>query len=160
EGLLPLFSPALTGAKLNLAGLAKLEKARRVAPPEAITAAEQWGPFMHVLTEKLSAKDKQALIAQTEMRKAEVDAWQKLPARVKKLEAALKSPRLKKASQLYELLSKSPGDEILLLLYQSQVRLVQDRIRTYFQKYLPLSQEITDAEVEAKGVAPGTPKFR
>jgi tRNA nucleotidyltransferase (CCA-adding enzyme) len=160
DGLLPLFSPALGGAKLNIPGLAKLEKVRRVMPQEALTQAANWGPFLHVLTEKLNAKEKQALVKQTEMRKAEVDAWQKLPARVKKLEAALKSPRLKKPSQIYELLAKSPGDEILLLLYQSQVRLVQDRIRNYYQKYLPVSQEITDAEVEAKGVAAGTPKFR
>ena len=39
DGLLPLFSPALAGAKLNLAGLAKLEKARRLLPQEAVTAA-------------------------------------------------------------------------------------------------------------------------
>jgi tRNA nucleotidyltransferase (CCA-adding enzyme) len=160
DGLLPLFSPALAGAKGNLLGLAKLEKARRLMPQEMMTAAANWGPFLHVLTEKLNAKERQELIAQTEMRKAEVDAWQKLPARVKKLESALKSPKLKKPSQVYEVLSKAPGDEILLLLYQSQLRLVQDRIRNYFQKYLPMSQEITDAEVEAKGLTPSTPKFR
>ena len=34
EGLLALISPALTGAKLNLAGLAKLEKAQKLLPPE------------------------------------------------------------------------------------------------------------------------------
>src|SRR5262245_13274235 len=34
EGMLALFSPSLAGAKLNLAGLAKLEKARRLLPPE------------------------------------------------------------------------------------------------------------------------------
>src|SRR5262245_29620690 len=37
DGLLALFSPALTGPKLNLAGLAKLEKVRRLLPPEQIT---------------------------------------------------------------------------------------------------------------------------
>ena len=160
DGLLPLFSPALAGAKLNLAGLAKLEKARRQLPQESITPAASWGPFLHVLTEKLNAKEKQALIKQTEMRKAEVDAWQKLPARAKKLEGALKSARLKKPSQIYDLLSKAPSDEVLFLLYNSAARLIQDRIKNYLQKYMPLSQEITDAEVEAKGAAPGTPKFQ
>ena len=56
DGLLPLFSPALAGAKLNLAGLAKLEKARRQLPQESITPAASWGPFLHVLTEKLNAR--------------------------------------------------------------------------------------------------------
>src|SRR5262249_27973571 len=102
EGLLALFSPALTGAKLNLAGLQKLEKARRLLPQDSASTAANWGPFVHVLTEKLSARDKQALIKQTEMRKAEVDAWQKLPGRAKKLETTLRSARLKKPSQIYE----------------------------------------------------------
>ena len=136
----------------------KLEKARRLLPPEA--GDPGWGPFLFVLTEHLSAKDKLALIKQTDMRKSHVDAWQKLAARAKKLEATLKSPRLKKPSQIYEVLSKTPADEILFSLYHSQVRLIQDRIRNYLQKYIPLSQEITDAEVEAKGVTPGTPKFQ
>jgi tRNA nucleotidyltransferase (CCA-adding enzyme) len=160
EGLLALFSPALTGAKLNLAGLAKLEKARRLLPPEAGAPASSWGPFLYVLTENLSQKEKLALIKQTEMRKPEVDSWQKLPARAKKLELALKSARLRKPSQIFDLLSKTPSDEILFLLYHSPLRLIQDRIKNYVQKYLPLSQEITDAEVEAKGVTPGTPKFQ
>jgi hypothetical protein len=160
EGLLALMSPALTEAKLNLPGLAKLEKVRRLLPPEAGTAAANWGPFLHVFTEPLSAKEKAALIKQIEMSKPEVDAWQKLPARAKKLETALKSARLKKPSQIYDVLSKAPADEVQYLLYQSTQRLVQDRIRNYFQKYLALAQEITDAEVEAKGVVPGTPKFK
>src|SRR4029079_16775118 len=83
-----------------------------------------------------------------------------LPARAKKLEAALKSARLKKASQIFDLLSKTQTDEILFLLYHSGARLVLDRIKNYLQKYLPTSQEITDAEVEAKGVTAGTPKLQ
>jgi tRNA nucleotidyltransferase (CCA-adding enzyme) len=160
DGLLALFSPALTQTKLNLPGLVKLEKARRLLPAETMTAAANWGPFLYVLTEKLNPKEKQALIKRTEMRKSEVDAWQKLPLRSKKLETALKSARLKKPSQIYDLLIHALGDELLFLLYNSQVRLIQDRIKNYLQKYIPLSQEITDAEVEAKGVAPGTPKFQ
>src|SRR5882724_2860544 len=160
EGFLALFSPALTGPKLNLAGLAKLEKARKLLPPESITPASSWPPFLYVLTEKLNPKEKQALVRQTEMRKSEVDAWQKLPLRSKKLDTAVRSARLKKPSQIYDLLTKAPADELLFLLYHSGVRLVQDRIKNYLQKYIPLSQEITDAEVEASGVPFGSPKFQ
>jgi tRNA nucleotidyltransferase (CCA-adding enzyme) len=160
DGLLPLFSPALSGLKLNLAGLVKMEKLRRLLPPEAINPAASWGPFLYVLAEKLNPREKLALIKQTEMRKSEVDSWQKLPARAKKLEGALRSARLKKPSQIFDLLSKAPADEILFLMYHSPVRLIQDRIRNYLQKYIPLSQEITDAEVEATGVPPGAPKFQ
>jgi tRNA nucleotidyltransferase (CCA-adding enzyme) len=158
EGLLALISPALTGSKLNLAGLTKLEKAQKLSPPDVATVS--WGPFLHALTEPLNAKERQALIDHIEMSKAEVDAWKKLPARATKLETALKSARLKKPSQIYAVLVKAPSDEILFLLYQSPLRLVQDRIRNYLQKYIALAQEITDAEVEAKDVKPGTPKFQ
>ena len=36
---------------------------------------------------------------------------------------------------------------------------MQDRIRAYYQKYLPLAQEVTEEQVAATGVKPGTPKF-
>ena len=112
----------------------KLEKARRLLPPEA--GDPGWGPFLYVLTEHLSAKDKLALIKQTEMRKSHVDAWQKLPGRARKLESALKSTRLKKPSQIFGVVAKAPPDEILFLLI-IPVRLIQDRIRNYLQKYIP-----------------------
>jgi len=160
DGYLPLFSPALAGSKLNLAGLAKLERVRRLLPPEFGADAAGFGPFLYVLTETLTAKEKEALIKRLQMRKSEVDVWQKLPARSKKLETALRSAKLKKPSQIYDVLSKAPAAEIVFLLYQSSLRLAQDRIRNYLQKYIPLSQEITDAEVEAKGVEPGTAKLQ
>ncbi len=162
DGFLPLFSPALSGPELNLAGLAKLEKVRRLLPvlKAWAAAAPGFGPFLYALTEPLNSTEKAAMAKRLQMRKAEVDVWQKLPARSKKLETALRSAKLKKASQIYDVLSKAPVDEIVFLLSQSPLRLVQDRVRNYLQKYIPLSQEITDAEVEAKGVAPGTPKFQ
>ena len=50
-------------------------------------------------------------------------------------------------------------DEVLMVLYDSAQRVVQDRIRAYYQKYLPLAQEVTEEQVAATGVKPGTPKF-
>jgi hypothetical protein len=89
-----------------------------------------------------------------------VGAWQKLEAAAKKLEKDLKSPKLQKASQLYQALQKAPGEQVLYLLVYSTQRIVPDRIRNYFQKYLPASLEITDEIVAAAGVNPGTPKFQ
>ena len=90
----------------------------------------------------------------------EIGGSQKLPGTAKKLEKELKSPKLQKASQLYQVLSKAPGEAILYLLVYSEQRLVQDRIKNYFQKYLPASLEITDEMVAATGAAPGGPKFQ
>ncbi len=159
EKLLPLFSPALSGPKLNLAGLARLEKARRFWSPEVDLRGMSWGPFLFALTEKLTAKERLDLIKATAMTKADVNGWQQLPARAKKTESKLKSASLKRPSQIYEAVLAAPASDILFLLYHSPIRLVQDRIRNYFQKYLQTAMEVTEAEVVAAGAVPGTPKF-
>jgi hypothetical protein len=92
--------------------------------------------------------------------KREIELWQKLEVKAKKLEKDLKSAKLQKPSHVYSLLSKSPGDQFLFLLAHSSERLVHDRIRNYLQKYLPSAQEVTDKDVLATGAKPGTPKFQ
>jgi tRNA nucleotidyltransferase (CCA-adding enzyme) len=159
-GLVGIFSPALTGPKLSVASIAKLEKLRRLLPAGNGIRPAGIGPFLFVLTEKLSQRERADLIRALEMHKQEVDLWQKLEPRAKKLEHALKSPRLRLPSQVYQTLVKAPGDELLFLLYRSQLRTVQDRIRNYLQKYLPAAQEVTDADVEKAGAKPGTPKYQ
>ena len=116
--------------------------------------------FLSVLLENLNAKDRTALIKNASLERGEVAAWQKLEGSAKKLERELKADKLKKASQLYQVLIKAPGEQVLWLMVYSAQRLVQDRIKNYFEKYLPLSQEITDETVALTGVTPGTPKFQ
>jgi len=157
--LLALFSPALAGAKLNLPGMARFEKNCRLLPDDPLTRAARFGPFLYALTEKLTPKEKQALIKAAEMRKAELDPWQKLDARAKKLETALRSARIKKASQVYQIMSAAEPDEILFQLYHSSLKPVQERMRNYYQKSLPLLQEITPEEWATVEGKPGTPKY-
>jgi tRNA nucleotidyltransferase/poly(A) polymerase len=158
-GLLPLFSPALAGAKLNLAGIQRFEKNSRLLPDDAPSRAARVGPFLYALTEKLSAKEKQALVKATEMTKAEIEPWQKLEARAKKLETSLRAARIKKASQVYHIMTAAAPDEILFQLYHSTLKPVQERMRNYYQKYLPLLQEITPEEWATIEGKPGTPKY-
>ncbi len=158
-GLLTLFSPALTGPKLNLLGLARLEKATRMAPQNTAWREARIGPFLYVLTEKLTAKEQQALAKGVELTKAETDAWHKLEARAKKLETALRSVRIKKASQVYALVSPAEPDLVLFLLYHSGLKPVQERLRNYFQKYLPAVEEITPEEWATVEGKPGTPRY-
>ena len=150
----------MTGTKLNLAGMVKFEKNCRLLPDDAPSREARFGPFLYVLTEKLTAKEKQSLIKATEMRKAEVDAWQKLEARARKLEAALRSARIKKASQVYQIMSVAEPDEVLFQLYHSALKPVQERMRSYYQKSLPLLQEIAPEEWAAVEGKPGTPKHK
>jgi tRNA nucleotidyltransferase (CCA-adding enzyme) len=159
EGLLKIISPALDSGKLNLAGLQKLEKSFHLAAEGNGLRPERLGPFLFVLTEKLNPKERAALIKATDLHKPEVDLWQTLEARARKLEALLKASRIKKPSQIYQIVSKAAGDEAVFLLYHSQNKVVQERIRNYIQKYIPLAQEFPAAELEAIEAKPGTPKF-
>jgi len=159
EGLLTLISPALTGAKSNLAGIGKLDKMSRLLQDDTRTRGARLGPFLYALTEKLTPKEKQALIKATELSKADVDLWQKLEARAKKLETALRSARIRKPSQVYQIVVSAQPDELLFLLYHSALKPVQERLKNYFQKYLPLVQEITPEEWAALEPKPGTPKY-
>jgi tRNA nucleotidyltransferase/poly(A) polymerase len=158
-GLLTLFSPVLAGPKINLPGITKFERLSRLLPDDARSRAARLGPFLWALTEKFTPKEKQALIATTEMPKAQLDQWQKLEARAKKLETALRSARIRKASQVYHLVSPAAPDEVLFLLYHSPLKPVQERLRNYYQKYLPLIQEITPEEWAALESKPGTPRY-
>jgi tRNA nucleotidyltransferase/poly(A) polymerase len=157
--LLALFSPALTGPKINLAGIARLEKMSRMLPDDLRTRAARFGPFLCALTEKLTPKEKQALIKATEMPKADVDLWQKLDARAKKLETALRSQRVRKASQVYQIVCSAAPDEVLFVMYHSALKPVQERMRNHFQKYLVTVQEITPEEWATVPGTPGTPKY-
>jgi tRNA nucleotidyltransferase (CCA-adding enzyme) len=159
EKLIELYSPALAGPKLNLAAFQKLQKARQLVPGGVEFRVHGMPLFLSVLLEKLSAKERAALVKTAGLSTAEVNASQKLDGVAKKLERDLKSAKLQKASHLYQALVNAPGEAILYLLLHSAQRIVQDRIKNYFQKHLPASLEITDEMVAATGVAPGTPKF-
>jgi tRNA nucleotidyltransferase/poly(A) polymerase len=159
QKLLTLFSPAFTGPKVNVAGLTKLQKARQTVPAGVKFPVENLGLFLFFLTEKLTPKEKAALVKATAMRKAELELWQGLEGRAKKLERELKAAKLNRPSLVYNAGIKAAGDEILFLLARTQLRLVQDRLRNYLQKYLPMAQEVTEEEVKATGVQPGSPKW-
>jgi len=158
-GLLALFSPALSGPKLNLPGIQRFEKNSRLLPDDPASRTARLGPFLYALTEKLSPKEKQAFVKTLEMTKAELDPWQKLETRAKKLETSLRAARVKKASQVYQIMNAAAPDEILFQLYHSTFKPVQERMRNYYQKYLPLLQEITPEEWATVEGKPGTPKY-
>jgi tRNA nucleotidyltransferase/poly(A) polymerase len=160
EGLLNLFVPGLGGAKLNSAGFQKLAKAKAMIPFGATFPVDWYAISMWCLTQPLTPKERAALIKNTRMTKKEVEPWDQLETRAKKLENALKSARLSKASQIYETLLKARGEETLLLFLKSNQRLVQDRIKNHFTKYLSTALDVSDQEVaDASGLSPSDPKF-
>jgi tRNA nucleotidyltransferase (CCA-adding enzyme) len=158
-GLASLFLPGAAESRFNLGGVAKLEKLFKMLPDDTRSRPARFGPFLYALTEKMSPKEKQILAKAADLGKAELDQWQKLEAHAKKLETALRSPRIRKASQVYHLVTGAPPDEILFLLYHSPLKPVQERLKNYFQKYVPMVQEITPEEWATVEGKPGTPKY-
>jgi tRNA nucleotidyltransferase/poly(A) polymerase len=156
-GLLKLVSPALAGEKLNLAGLSRFEKQTHSVFPAG--TEDGWLAFLTVLLEKISPKDRAAAIKALALPADEIKAFQKLEAGAKKRESALKSAKIHKPSQVWEVLRDADTSEVLMVVYDSGIRVVQDRIRAYYQKYLPAAQEVTEDLVAAAGHKPGTPKF-
>ncbi|MEQ1887194.1 MAG: hypothetical protein ABL967_19180, partial [Bryobacteraceae bacterium] len=147
EKLIELLSPALAGPKLNLPVFTKLQKARQMVPFGADFHLSALPLFLNVLFEKLNPKERAAVCKAAQISKAEQNAAQKLDAIAKKLEKDLKNPKLVRPSQVYSLISKAPGEAVLFLLVHSDQRLVQDRLKNYFQKYVPTAMEVTDESV-------------
>ncbi|MGO9231448.1 MAG: hypothetical protein ACLQKA_19840 [Bryobacteraceae bacterium] len=145
-GLLALFSPVLAEGHGYRAGLAKFEKITRMLPDAAEIRAARFGPFLCALTEKLPPREKQALAKRLQFSRADTNHWLQLEAKSKKLSSVLRSPRLRKPSQIYHAICSAAPDQMMFLLYASPLKPVQDRLRAYFQKYLPAIEEITPEE--------------
>jgi tRNA nucleotidyltransferase (CCA-adding enzyme) len=159
ETLLYLFSPALTGPKLNLPGFQKLHKARQSLPFGIPIAVHWYALFLLLLLEKLTPRERAQVVAAAAIPKQDLEAASKLEARSARVEKELATANLQRPSSLYALLNKLPGEILLYLLMRSGQRLVLDRTRNYLQKYLPAAQEITEKDVIERGGQPGTPKF-
>lgn len=157
HGLLVAISKSLTGAALNVAGLDRFEKLFQSVMPPGTTGGML--AFLLTLVEKLNAKDRAEALAAFELSAADAAELKKLDGKAKKLDAELKTPRMARPSNLWELLHEASVDEVMTVLMHSTARPVQDRIRAWFEKYQPMAAEVTDEEVEATGVKPGTPKF-
>ncbi|MFN9298846.1 MAG: hypothetical protein ACK6DZ_14215, partial [Acidobacteriota bacterium] len=79
-------------------------------------------------------------------------------AKVRSLETTLKSAKLQKPSLVYAALADVPAEIIFVLLGKTSLRLVQDRIKNFLQKYLPAAVEITGEDVLREGADPLSPK--
>jgi tRNA nucleotidyltransferase (CCA-adding enzyme) len=160
DKLLAPILPGHTAQKLNLSGFARLQKARQLIPFGVDVPVDNLALFLFLLTEEFAAAERAAFVKTAGVKKAELDLIKQLQAESKKLERDLRSARVTKASHVYQVLLKAPGEQVLYLFLTSPHRQVQDRIRNFLQKYLPAAAEITDRQVAAEGVEPDTPKFK
>jgi tRNA nucleotidyltransferase/poly(A) polymerase len=160
EKLLGLFSPASSGSKLNIAGFSKLLKAKQSVPFGVEFPIRNFGLFFHTLTEKLSDRERKLLIKKCRLSKRDAAAPAELEKRAKKLERALQSAKLKRASLVFELLRSTPGEDILFMAMHSGKRIVHDRIKNYLTKYLEVANDVTDKDLAYLNLDPSSPKFQ
>jgi tRNA nucleotidyltransferase (CCA-adding enzyme) len=139
--------------------LQKLHKAISQVPLELRFPVDNLSLFLSVLCEKLSPRERSLLAQTCSLTRPEVLAWNKLEASAKKLEKSLKAANLTKPSKIFAAAQKGAGEQVLYVLYKSDVRLVNDRIKNYLQKYLMVAHEMTDADFDSEGIKPGTPKY-
>jgi tRNA nucleotidyltransferase/poly(A) polymerase len=156
NGLLKLISPAWTGDKVNAPGLAHFDKAVQAILP---APKDGWLAFLNVIFEKLNPRERSEAMRSLALSNAEVNGLKKLEVNAKKLEKDIRSPKIHKPSQVWEVLEGAGENEVLTVLYESDQRVVQDRIRAFYGKYLPLAQEVTEEQVASTGVKAGSPKF-
>lgn len=159
EKLLHLVSPALCGSGLPSASLARLQKARQLLPVGLPYPVDHLALLLAALADRMTPREKAALNQTLGLSKPEIDNWSRLPARARKVEDALSSSGLQKASQVYRALIHAPGEQALYTFLHTGQRTVQDRIRNFFSKYLLTAQEVSGQELESEGLAPGSPKF-
>ena len=137
--------------------MTKFEKlVTAVLPPGT---EDGWLAFLAVLVEKLNTRERADVLRAFELSAADATALKKLEVQSKKLEATLKSARITRPSHVWEAMRSAPTAEVLMVLYTSGVRVVQDRIRAYYTKYIEVAQEVTPEEVVATGAKPGTPRY-
>ena len=160
ENLLTLFSPALTNAKSNLQGLGRLEKAERLVESANLSAEPRVTLFLHALTAKMTPREKSEFLKAASLPKSELERLRNLEPQAHKVELALRSARVRKPSHVYEILAAADAASIVFLLAHSEQKAVQERVRNYLQKYLPIMQEATASDWQVIEGQPGTPKYK
>lgn len=157
--LLSVISPSLSATKLNVSGFQKLQKLQQSLRSDLLSGTEATHLFFYLLFEKLTPRERRDISKSLGLERSELDAVAKLESRAAKVEKELASLKIGRPSALYWHLSKVPGELLLFLLMRSKQRIVLDRLKNYFQKYLPTAHEVTDADVLEQGAELGTSRF-
>jgi tRNA nucleotidyltransferase (CCA-adding enzyme) len=159
EKLLAAVSPKLQGPRLDTAGLTRAAKASLMLAASGLRGGS-FPLFLHLLTRKLPPSDRAQVAKRLGLKAAEAQAFRNLPADAARLAKELGGKSGAKPTKLYQLLSTTRPDLILLVLAESPQATVQNRIRNYLRKFLPMRARLPEKELEQLGVAPGTPRLQ
>ncbi|MBI2820569.1 MAG: hypothetical protein HYX73_11365 [Acidobacteria bacterium] len=159
EKLLRALNPRLHVKTIDWQTFSKTTKASQLLL-QAGMRAPSFPLFLHLLIHKLPTRDRKAIYDRLRLPKAERDLPQKLESEAKKLAKELSGKNGKIPTKLYQMLSKTPPDLLLLLMTNFPQKIIQTRIKTYFSKFLPLRANLPEKELQQLGVKPTTPRFQ
>jgi tRNA nucleotidyltransferase/poly(A) polymerase len=159
EKLLRALSPRLQGSGINWAAIARVAKASQLLAATGMRAPA-FPLFLHILTQKIPARDKAHLAERIRLSKTDRNLPQKLETEAKHLARDIGGKAAGTPTKLYQMLSRTPPDLLLLLLTDFAQKTIQSRLKTYFSKYLPLRANPPAKELEQLGVKPNTPRYQ
>ncbi len=159
EALMVAFHPKLTGPRLNLPALLKLEKSARWLEEHGLKA-RLYAPLLFFLTQKLAPADRLAFAKRLQMKKAESDPWLKLEENAKKLVRLLNSKEANTPSRAFAVLEAHPAELLLFILLYFPQKKIQDKVKNYITKHRPTREKLPEKELEHLGVAPDSPRYR
>lgn len=159
ERLLRALNPRLQGKAINWQLFSKATKASQLLA-QAGLHAPSFPLFLHLLIHRLPARDRQALHRRLRLSANERNLPAKLEAGTKKLAKEVGGSMGKNPTKLFQILAKTPPDELLLLMIGYPQKAIQSRIKTHLSKFLPLRANLPAKELEQMGVKAATPRFQ
>jgi tRNA nucleotidyltransferase/poly(A) polymerase len=159
EKLLAAVSPRLQGSRLDWQGMARAAKAHQLLAASGILV-RSFPLFLYLLTRKLSSRDRAQVAKRLRLNTQDAQAFRKLPDAAKRLAKDLGGKAGSTPVKLYELLSNTQPDLILLVLLEYPKAKIQTRVRNYLRKYLPMRYKLPETELQALGIAEGTPRYK
>lgn len=158
ENLLTVLSPRLQGSRLDWQGMARAAKAAQMLAAAGLPV-RSFPLFLHLLTARLSPADRAQVASRLRLKSPDSQVFRKLPETARRLAKELGGKAAGTPTKLYQLLSATPPELILLVEVEYPQAKIQSRIRNYLRKYLPLRSKLPEQELQQLGVAAGSARY-
>jgi tRNA nucleotidyltransferase (CCA-adding enzyme) len=157
RGLLGAIHPQLAKKHPDYEGLGRLARwAEQIAG--AGLRVRLFAPVTWYLLRRLSPRERALALHKMGLRADEVNAVAKLEAAARDAQKALKGRQTEAPKDAYRYLEKLPRDVMAFMQAEHSNVKVNNKIRNYLHKWLPLRASLPAAELESLGIARG-PQF-
>jgi len=158
EKLLTVLHPRLQGNRVDWQRMARAAKAGQMLAAAGLPV-RSFPLFLHLLTTKLSPGDRAQVAGRLRLKPPDSQVFRKLPDHARRLAKELGGKAAATPTKLYQLLSTTPPELMLLVEVEFQQAKIQIRLRNYLRKYLPLRSKLPEQEIVQLGVAAGTARY-